>query len=167
VMLSTMLIVTVIAFVLAAAQNRFYLEPPPPPPPPPFTATPTPIPATPTPTLTPTTVVSKSTPIVSTPTPTPDCSGNDQVVKKSLPKQWQAEIESECAKLNRDTPKGLQTATAVLGPIEVVFKSCTASVTIRYACQIAVNKKEQSLLPGKPKTFRCNKERGHWICIPN
>lgn len=45
--LGTMMILTVVAFLLAAAQNRFYLEPPPPPP-----ATPTPTPSpTPTPAL--------------------------------------------------------------------------------------------------------------------
>lgn len=47
--LGTMMILTVVAFLLAAAQNRFYLEPPPPPP---ATPTPTPSPSpTPTPAL--------------------------------------------------------------------------------------------------------------------
>lgn len=52
--LSTMIILTVVAFVLAAAHSRFYLEPPPPPPPPSPTQTPTPAPPwspTPTPAL--------------------------------------------------------------------------------------------------------------------
>ena len=157
VVLSTMTILTLVAFVLGAVRSRFYLEPPQSPmltATPTVTGTPTPMPATPTPTSTP------------TPTPTPDCSGDDKDVEQSLPNHWQEDIRSECAKFNVDTPVGPQTATTIFDPIGVSFKSCIAFVTIKYSCQITVNKKAKSLLPGKPKGFRCEKKKGEWVCRP-